>query len=172
MNFTNYINTNWQEDFWNHTRVHIKPEKMLCCPKCNFVTEYKHHLEYHLRNHFGTKPFKCDSCSYTCVNKSMLNSHMKSHTNIYQYRCQDCTYATKYCHSLKLHLRKYGHKPAMVLNPDGTPNPLPIIDVYGTRRGPKLKKDDVSNKLVVASTKAAAHVAAAAAAATARWTLF
>ena len=60
---------------------------MLCCPKCNFVTEYKHHLEYHLRNHFGTKPFKCDSCSYTCVNKSMLNSHMKSHTNIYQYRC-------------------------------------------------------------------------------------
>ena len=47
----------------------------------------------------------------------------------------------------------------MVLNPDGTPNPLPIIDVYGTRRGPKLKKDDVSNKLVVASTKAAAHFA-------------
>ena len=63
----------------------------------------------------------------------MLNSHMKSHTNIYQYRCADCTYATKYCHSLKLHLRKYAHKPAMVLNPDGTPNPLPIIDVYGTR---------------------------------------
>jgi len=25
----------------------------------------------------------------------------------------------------------------MVLNPDGTPNPDPIIDVYGTRRGPK-----------------------------------
>ena len=149
-----------KEDFWNHTRVHIKPEKMLCCPKCNFVTEYKHHLEYHLRNHFGTKPFKCTDCSYTCVNKSMLNSHMKSHTNVYQYRCQDCTYATKYCHSLKLHLRKYGHKPAMVLNPDGTPNPLPIIDVYGTRRGPKLKKNDAGNKLIVTSNKAAANVAA------------
>jgi hunchback-like protein len=25
----------------------------------------------------------------------------------------------------------------MVLNPDGTPNPEPIIDIYGTRRGPK-----------------------------------
>ena len=57
-------------------------------------------------------------------------------------RCEDCQYATKYCHSLKLHLRKYGHKPAMVLNPDGTPNPLPIVDVYGTRRGPKIKRDD------------------------------
>lgn len=116
------------------------------CPRenCNFVTEYKHHLEYHLRNHFGSKPFKCEKCNYSCVNKSMLNSHLKSHSNIYQYRCADCAYATKYCHSLKLHLRKYTHKPATVLNLDGTPNPYPIIDVYGTRRGPrpKKKKDD------------------------------
>ncbi|XP_044743933.1 protein hunchback [Chrysoperla carnea] len=135
-------------DFWEHTRSHIKVEKLLTCPKCPFVTEYKHHLEYHLRNHFGSKPFKCDKCNYSCVNKSMLNSHLKSHSNIYQYRCSDCAYATKYCHSLKLHLRKYNHKPAMVLNPDGSPNPLPIIDVYGTRRGPKQRggsKGDDSN---------------------------
>ncbi len=61
---------------------------------------------------------------------------------ILSFRCKDCQYATKYCHSLKLHLRKYKHSPAMVLNPDGTPNPLPIIDVYGTRRGPKMKRGD------------------------------
>ncbi|GBP26125.1 Protein hunchback [Eumeta japonica] len=125
--------------FWEHSKEHIKPEKMLTCPKCPFVTEYKHHLEYHMRNHFGSKPFQCSQCSYSCVNKSMLNSHLKSHSNVYQYRCADCNYATKYCHSLKLHLRKYKHNPAMVLNLDGTPNPLPIIDVYGTRRGPKQK---------------------------------
>ncbi|XP_003699204.1 hunchback isoform X2 [Megachile rotundata] len=126
-------------EFWEHSRGHIKAEKLLTCPKCPFVTEYKHHLEYHLRNHFGSKPFKCDKCSYSCVNKSMLNSHLKSHSNVYQYRCANCSYATKYCHSLKLHLRKYSHQPAMVLNADGSPNPLPIIDVYGTRRGPKQK---------------------------------
>lgn len=125
--------------FWEHSKEHIKPEKMLSCPKCPFVTEYKHHLEYHMRNHLGSKPFQCPQCSYSCVNKSMLNSHLKSHSNVYQYRCSDCNYATKYCHSLKLHLRKYQHNPAMVLNVDGTPNPLPIIDVYGTRRGPKQK---------------------------------
>lgn len=128
-------------EFWEHSKGHIKAEKLLTCPKCPFVTEYKHHLEYHLRNHFGSKPYKCDKCNYSCVNKSMLNSHLKSHSNVYQYRCSDCAYATKYCHSLKLHLRKYKHSPAMVLNADGTPNPLPIIDVYGTRRGPKQKKD-------------------------------
>nr|BAD12839.1 hunchback [Gryllus bimaculatus] len=133
-------------DFWDHSRSHIKIEKMLTCPRCPFVTEYKHRLEYHLRNHSGSKPFKCDKCPYTCVNKSMLNSHMKSHSSVYQYRCADCTYATKYMHSLKLHLRKYTHKPAMVLNPDGSPNPLPIIDVYGTRRGPKSKPHPLGAK--------------------------
>ncbi|KAH6926226.1 hypothetical protein HPB50_015876 [Hyalomma asiaticum] len=124
-------------DFWEHSKLHIRTEKLLSCPKCPFVTEYKHHLEYHLRNHFGSKPFKCPKCIYSCVNKSMLNSHLKSHSNVYQYRCADCDYATKYCHSLKLHLRKYTHRPAGVLNSDGSPNGFPVLDVYGTRRGPR-----------------------------------
>ncbi|KAG9509644.1 Protein hunchback, partial [Fragariocoptes setiger] len=113
-------------EFWQHSRIHIKPEKLLCCDKCEFVTEYKHHLEYHHRNHTGVKPFRCDQCQYECVNKSMLNSHLKSHSSHYQYRCHNCSYATKYVHSLKLHLRKYQHEPTD-----------PIIDVYGTRRGPR-----------------------------------
>lgn len=99
-----------KNDQWAHARTHIPQEKQMNCPKCNFVTEYKHHLEYHIRNHLGSKPFQCKKCTYQCVNKSMLNSHMKSHTNVYQFRCMDCTYATKYCHSLKLHLRKYEHR--------------------------------------------------------------
>ncbi|CAH0557983.1 unnamed protein product [Brassicogethes aeneus] len=129
-----------KEDMWDHYRVHIKSEKLLACPHCPFVTEYKHHFEYHSRNHTGSKPYKCEECSYECVSKSMLNSHMKSHSNIYQYHCRDCNYVAKYCHSLKQHLRKYNHRPGAVLNPDGSPNPFPIIDVYGTRRGPKIKK--------------------------------
>ncbi|CAJ0571856.1 unnamed protein product, partial [Mesorhabditis spiculigera] len=90
------------------------------CPQCMFVTEYKHHLEYHIRNHLGSKPFRCEKCAYMCVNKSMLNSHMKSHNNVYQFRCADCTYATKYCHSLKQHLRKYNHRKRAE---DGEPAP-------------------------------------------------
>ena len=75
-----------KSDFWEHSRQHIKAEKLLTCPHCPFVTEYKHHLEYHTRNHLNSKPFKCPKCSYSCVNKSMLNSHMKSHSNVYQVR--------------------------------------------------------------------------------------
>jgi hunchback-like protein len=39
----------------------------------------------------------------------------------------------------------------MVLNPDGSPNPLPIIDVYGTRRGPKTKKDHSHESQIISS---------------------
>lgn len=133
-----------KNEFWDHQRSHIKGDRVLSCPRCSFVTEYKHHLEYHLRNHFGSKPFKCTKCNYSCVNKSMLNSHMKSHSNFYQYRCMDCTYATKYCHSLKLHLRKYGHTPATVVNQDGTAVENIVLDSFGNRRSSKVKKNGES----------------------------
>ncbi|XP_064549848.1 protein hunchback [Drosophila montana] len=148
-------------DFWAHTRTHMKPDKILQCAKCPFVTEFKHHLEYHIRKHKNQKPFQCDKCSYTCVNKSMLNSHRKSHSSVYQYRCADCDYATKYCHSFKLHLRKYGHKPGMVLDEDGTPNPSLVIDVYGTRRGPKSKSFSGSGSSCSSTSKRSNASAAA-----------
>ena len=80
----------------------------------------------------------------------MLNSHMKSHTNVYQYRCADCTYATKYCHSLKLHLRKYNHKPATVLNPDGSlptdgSGDFELVSKRGPPRGPRGPRKENAN---------------------------
>jgi len=124
-------------EYWEHMRCHIKG---FTCPECSFVTKYKHHMNHHwLSVHDGSKPFKCKKCAYTCVSKSMLTSHLKKHSNVYPYRCVDCTYKTKFCNALKKHLRKKGHQPAMVLNADGSPNPLSIIDVYGTKRGPKQK---------------------------------
>ncbi len=135
--FLTFLFFDLQTDFWAHARTHIKDDKILECPKCDFVTEYKHHLEYHIRNHFGSKPYKCEKCNYECVNKSMLNSHMKSHTNVYQYRCADCQYATKYCHSLKLHLGKYAHRPATILNSDGSlPEYDNSSDILNIKRGP------------------------------------
>lgn len=129
-----------KSDFWKHSKTHIKPDKILQCEQCDFVTEYKHHYEYHIANHAGRKPFKCSMCNYKCVNKSMLNSHLKSHSNVYQFHCADCKYETKYCHSIKQHLKKQNHKPGIVLNQDGTPCPFQVIDVYGRRRGPRVKK--------------------------------
>lgn len=129
-----------KSDFWKHSKTHIKPDKRLECEQCDFVTEYKHHYEYHIANHAGRKPFKCSMCNYKCVNKSMLNSHLKSHSSVYQFHCGDCKYETKYCHSIKQHLKKQNHRAGTILNQDGTPCPFQILDVYGRRRGPRVKK--------------------------------
>lgn len=98
-----------QESLWHHLRSHFRLERVLQCPRCNFVTEFRHHLEYHLRQHLGSKPFNCSHCSYTCVSRSMLNSHMRSHSNEMPFDCPGCLYRTKYRSSLRQHLKKTGH---------------------------------------------------------------
>ena len=79
----------------------------------------------------------------------MLNSHMKSHTGIYQYRCASCSYATKYCHSLKLHLRKYEHTPASILNLDGTVEHDTSSLLTMKRTGPRSAKAKAEKKPVL-----------------------
>ncbi|KAL1449523.1 hypothetical protein WDU94_002021 [Cyamophila willieti] len=131
-----------KDEYYVHQRDnHIKREKLLECKLCPFVTEYKHHHEYHIKNHFKMKPFKCSysNCKYSCNNQSMLNSHVKSHKSFYQFHCKNCNYATKYMHSFKLHLRKNNHEKGITLNEDGSVNNDIIIDIHGTRRGPKRK---------------------------------
>ncbi|GIY51996.1 protein hunchback [Caerostris extrusa] len=136
----NFVGNNKLE-YYQHLRdAHAESGKLLYCDMCPFIALYKHHLEYHIRNHFGSKPFHCNMCPYSCVNRSMLNSHFKSHSNVYQYSCNDCIYITKYLHSLKMHLRKYEHTPGRTLNADGSVNNNSIIDIHGRRRGPKSKK--------------------------------
>ncbi len=117
-----------KEDYWLHQRhMHIKPEKLLECTKCQFVTEYKHHLEYHLRNHMGSKPYKCTQCEYACVNLSMLRSHSKSHSKAIQYNCAECSYSTKYYNSLKAHMDKLGHTCLKNTNPV---NPISVVSLF------------------------------------------
>ena len=55
----------------------MKPENMLHCPssKCQFVSECKHHFEYHLREyHFGPKPFKTPTALATLVDVASQQS--------------------------------------------------------------------------------------------------
>ena len=55
--------------------MHIKPENMLHCPRCPFVSEDKHHFEYHLREyHFGSKKFKTSTALATLVDVASQQS--------------------------------------------------------------------------------------------------
>ena len=98
-----------QKDIWTHIRTHVPASKLLSCPHCPFVCAFKHHMQYHLNNHFGFKPFRCHLCSYRCNNKSMLNSHLKSHSGEYPFKCAECGYVSKYKQALYIHVVRMGH---------------------------------------------------------------
>ena len=100
-----------KESVWMHLNLHVKADKILRCNQCEFVTTHKHHLDYHVNNHSGTKPYSCQHCDYRSLTKTMLKSHLKSHSTNYEYQCGDCKYLTKYSHSMKQHLNKYNHSP-------------------------------------------------------------
>ncbi|KAK0182630.1 hypothetical protein PV327_000746 [Microctonus hyperodae] len=131
-------------ELWRHSKTHKDNDKKFRCQYCPFLTHLKHHYEYHMNKQRGVKPCECRVCEYKCVNQSMMTSHMKSHTSLRQYSCKTCGYITKYCHSLKIHLRNTKHESGPVLNTDGTINPYITVDVYGKRRGPKQKTQTLS----------------------------
>ncbi|XP_011165253.1 uncharacterized protein LOC105199737 isoform X2 [Solenopsis invicta] len=128
---------------WIHLREHFFVHEDcsgFVCPYCQFATTFKHHMTFHwFSAHDDFKAFVCEECSYACVSKSMLTSHKKTHSTVYQYNCGSCSYKTKFCNSIKRHLKENLHVPGVVLNPDGTPNPFATIDVYGSKRGPRRK---------------------------------
>ena len=75
-----------------------------------------------------------------CIPEVETLKQYPPHLNHFLYRCDDCTYATKHLHSLKLHLRKNSHKPAMTLNNDGCPFPYRCTDCnYSTKYCHSLK---------------------------------
>lgn len=128
------------DEYWQHKFNTHKDLYSYICPyeSCKFVTKYKHHMTHHeLSKHENVKRFECGYCNYKCVSKSMLASHQKSHWDYYPYQCGSCLYKSKFVNTYKKHLRDHNHEPGIVLNRNGVPDPSIVIDVYGSRRGPR-----------------------------------
>lgn len=72
-----YIRKN---SFLRHRRSHVEEKKYKCgileCPK---VFREKHHLETHMRLHYGEKPFVCPKCGKLFSDKSNCTQHIKTH---------------------------------------------------------------------------------------------
>lgn len=142
-------------EMWTHLRKqHIEPAKLVTCTMqfCAFVTDVKHHLQYHVCLHTGERNFGCDQCPYRCINKAMLKSHKKSHSPNYDYYCADCPSRSKFHHAIKQHLEETGHRQGLTYDEDGNLCDK-IIDVYGKRRGPRKatkKKSDTTVEPVAA----------------------
>ena len=140
-------------------RTHIRPERVLECPtsSCPFVTEYRHHLELHLRNHLNSRPIRCPICPYRCAVSSMLASHLKSHTKVHRFRCSVCRFSSKFSNALKRHLIEKGHARGYVLNPDGSiPDGGAVPFEPGSPSSTRLRQKAAGAKPPATATKAAA----------------
>ena len=83
----------------------MNPEKVKRCPKCPFVTEFKHHLLYHTRNHLGQKPFKCALCNYEASLKGNLTKHIDAvHDGKKPFSCDICGMSFKQKQGLERHV--------------------------------------------------------------------
>ena len=73
------------------------------CHICDYATNKKGHLNYHLAVHGIGDRFKCDQCEKEFSSKSNLNTHIKTHNSAVQ-KCNQCgkTYTTET--NLKRHI--------------------------------------------------------------------
>lgn len=85
----------------------------MVCTECTFVTQLKHHFQYHINTHKGVRPYPCSMCDYRGTNLAMLKSHLKTHK---KYSCADCEYSAASIEILQAHMNAENHKSAPVLN--------------------------------------------------------
>lgn len=98
-----------KKDYWEHKRTHIKPDQLLVCSLCDFVTNKKRYLKYHMLRHENIKPYSCNECTAGFFSINSLNSHLKVHSAIYKYRCHHCPFETRYLAVFKRHVRAKRH---------------------------------------------------------------
>ena len=73
------------------------------CQICDYATNTKQHLTYHLAVHGIGDRFKCDQCEKDFSTKSHLQNHIKTH-NSCSHKCNECGKMYKTVENLKQHI--------------------------------------------------------------------
>lgn len=108
------------EDFHNHVKEHTSTLvgnrganrdykcRWLGCDKTDpFGT--KNHLDRHMQNHTGFKPFACNICGHRCVTHQQLTNHLTTHTRSKPFVCDfpGCTKSFSVKTALSTHKRTH-----------------------------------------------------------------
>ena len=80
------------------------------CEKCEFISNKKVYLYYHVKNMHGTVTHYCQDCEFKSKSKQNLKTHIQSiHENIY-FNCQQCEFQTARKRNLKSHIQSIHEK--------------------------------------------------------------
>ena len=96
-----------------HMKKYHGKAKRLQCPYCMYACIEKPHLDQHIRQHTGEKPYHCDFCDFRSASQSGLRYHKRTkHEKTSLLPCKICGYKAYNSYILTQHQRKHsGDKP-------------------------------------------------------------
>ncbi|GAB7348566.1 hypothetical protein MBLNU459_g6956t1 [Dothideomycetes sp. NU459] len=109
------------EDLHEHVKEHTgrlvggnrgaNREYRCCWIGCDKTEPFgtKNHLDRHIQNHTGFKPFACTICGHRCVTQQQLNNHLTTHTRSKPFSCDfpGCTKTFSVKTALSTHKRTH-----------------------------------------------------------------
>ena len=90
-----------------------KSDRHIChIENCGKTFTKRNHLEAHLRNHMGARPFTCphQDCGASFVRADELRRHHWSHSTTARFQCEFCDKTFNRADAYKLHMNKCNSK--------------------------------------------------------------
>ncbi|CAB1342345.1 unnamed protein product [Coregonus sp. 'balchen'] len=88
----------------------LPPSKMHKCPHCSRSFKALNYLRFHVKGHFGYKPFKCVMCLKEFLTGYLLKKHMEVHRSERRYKCGECGKLYKTIGHVREHMRAHSEE--------------------------------------------------------------
>ncbi|XP_053194163.1 transcription factor E4F1 [Scomber japonicus] len=81
--------------------------KLYTCPHCSRSFKGLNYFRFHVKGHFGYKPFKCTLCQREFLSGYLLKKHMELHVSERRYKCGECGKLYKTIGHVREHMRAH-----------------------------------------------------------------
>ena len=89
-----------------HSQVHLSPEGLFNCPKCDKKFSEFLVLKKHIRGFHNSGHFQCDVCEKVFPREDKLRLHKLSHSSVREFMCETCGRQFKRKDKLKDHIKR------------------------------------------------------------------